>query len=111
MFDARLWANTVERYSRNFAHQKIVDVANGQLTFRSATTLDHETRSMIVHEWFDLTGETQESVENVFVMRPWTPAELTASMDRNGIRQLRSARGYCAADNWTDRMVVIASNL
>ena len=111
MLDVREWNATVVRKTKNPVFEKTVMTENGQLTFRSITTLREETRSLLISETHTLQSPRGENIIAFdFEMKCWTQKELTAHLSGAGFDIINYLGDYDSAISVgdTDRLVAVA---
>ena|SRR5271167_2592528 len=110
IFDVREWTRTLDRYSKNPLHRRIIELPTGKLEFQSETVLNLQSRRLCIRERFDIERNgVQTSTENDFVMRCWTPEEIAAHLSHAGLDPIATHSTYGEADlAWSDRLVVVA---
>jgi len=110
IFDVREWARTLDRYTIAPLHRRTVALPNGVLEFQSETVLHAESRQLRVREWFDIQQDgVHSSTNNDFIMRCWTPGEITFHLSPAGLEEIARHSTYGEHDlAWSDRMVVVA---
>jgi SAM-dependent methyltransferase len=112
VLDVRDWEATVRRKTREPVQEKVVPTAQGTLTYRSATRLDHATRQLRIAERHVLSGAGPTTVaEYDFVMRCWTRDELDGLLGDAGFTAVEYADAYgrTVPVGTTDRLVVVAT--
>lgn len=110
IFDVREWTKTLDRYAKAPLHRRRVALPNGSLEFQSETVLDIESHELRIRERFDIEqGGERASTENDFVMRCWTPGEITFHLSEAGLDEIARHSTYGDHDlAWSDRLVVVA---
>jgi hypothetical protein len=110
IFDVREWTRTVERYATIPVHGRTLNLPDSKLEFQSDTVLDPESRQMRIHEQFNVERNgVRTSMENDFVMRCWTPGEITIHLSEAGLDPIAQYSTYGERDvAWSDRLVVVA---
>ena len=111
ILDVREWEATAQRKVREPLFRKRVSTDRGTLTFTSITTIDRDTRRLIISESHALDGSGRErSSDYVFVMRCWTKAEVDAALHLNGFGGVAYFGAYdsTVAAGATDRLVAVA---
>ena len=114
ILDVREWAASVERKTREPLFRKRVATDRGELTFTSVTTLDLETRQLLIAERHELTEQTGQRVSDYhFVMRCWERTELNVLLARHGFGNISWFGAYDpnVGIGMTDRLVVVAQRV
>jgi len=112
VLDVREWDATVARKSREPLFRKRVETERGTLTFTSMTSLDVDTRQLLLKEQHTLAlNGNERSSEYEFVMQCWTREELQSLFQRNGFRPVAYYGAYDPdiAPGASDRLVAVAS--
>jgi SAM-dependent methyltransferase len=107
IFDVRNWSASLSRYQCDAVHERRVTLPDGELRFRSETSVNPGAFGLRVQESFDFqaAGE-RKRVESAFVMRCWSREEITGYMGASfDDVSFHSAYGEGA---WSDRLVVLA---
>ena len=111
ILDVREWAASAERKIREPLFRKRVSTDRGQLTFTSVTTLDPESRQLLISERHELIDKDEERVSDYhFAMRCWEREELNELLAHHGFGRISCFGAYDAgvAIGATDRLVVVA---
>jgi 2-polyprenyl-3-methyl-5-hydroxy-6-metoxy-1,4-benzoquinol methylase len=111
MFDVREWQSTLVRKTSNPVTEKIVQTERGKLLFRSITSLEPETHSMLISETHELQcADGRETNTFDFIMRCWTQEELGAYLSSAGFDHFEYYSDYNVEMpiGSTDRLVVVA---
>jgi SAM-dependent methyltransferase len=111
ILDVREWGASAERKAREPLFRKRVSTDRGELTFTSVTTLDPDTRRLLISERHELSREGDTRVSDYdFVMRCWQREELDALFGRYGFGEVQYFGAYDPAiePGATDRMVAVA---
>lgn len=111
MLDVREWESTVVRKTSNPITEKTLQTERGQLVFRSITTLQPETHSMLIAETHDLQSPAGREKDTFnFVMKCWTQEELGSYLVAAGFDDIEYFGDYDAAKpvGSTDRLVTVA---
>lgn len=111
ILDVRDWSASAERKAREPLFRKRVSTDRGELTFTSVTTLDPDTRRLLISERHELSREDDTRIsEHEFVMRCWQREELDALLVRYGLGDVEYFGAYDPAIELgaTDRIVAIA---
>ena len=109
--DVREWDATVARKTREPLFRKRVETDRGMLTFTSMTSLDVDTRQLLIKEQHTLVLNGHErSSEYEFVMQCWTREELDSLLQRNGFESVVYYGAYDPdiAPGASDRLVALA---
>jgi SAM-dependent methyltransferase len=111
ILDVREWHGTVLRKRCAPVFETTVDMARGQLTFRSVTDLDHQQRRLLIEEHHTLrTNDVETSSSYDFIMRCWTPEELHHHLTQAGFNAIEYFGDYdqTIPPGSTDRLVSVA---
>jgi SAM-dependent methyltransferase len=111
MFDVREWQSTLVRKTSSPVTEKTVQTERGKLTFRSITSLEPETHSMLISETHELqSAGGRETNTFDFIMRCWTQEELGAYLSSAGFDHVEYYGDYNVEMpvGSTDRLVVVA---
>jgi SAM-dependent methyltransferase len=111
VLDVREWAASAERKTREPLFRKRVSTDRGELTFTSVTTLDSDSRGLVISERHALVRDGVEQVADYkFMMRCWERDELRAVLARHGFSSMEWFGAYdpAVAVGGTDRLVVVA---
>jgi SAM-dependent methyltransferase len=111
IFDVREWQSTLVRKTANPVTEKIVQTEKGQLLFRSITSLEPESHSLLISEIHELQSAGGQKTDTFsFVMRCWTQEELGGLLSSAGFDHVEYFGDYDAASRIgsTDRLVVVA---
>jgi len=112
VLDVREWESTVVRKKKNPVFEKTVATKNGQLTFRSITTLRPESHSLLISETHQLRSSAGDDIATFeFEMRCWTQEELTAHLTDAGFGAVEYYGDFdsTSAVGATDRLVAVAA--
>jgi SAM-dependent methyltransferase len=112
VLDVREWEATRRRKTREPMLERVVPTAQGALTYRSETRLDHATRQLRIAEQHVLTDGTRTiTADYEFVMRCWTREELDGLLSEAGFVAVEYAGAYDRAvpAGATDRLVAAAT--
>jgi ubiquinone/menaquinone biosynthesis C-methylase UbiE len=110
--DVREWDETVHRKRDEPLFRKSVSTSRGTLTFSSVTSLDEETKQLLISEEHVLnTGSGEQTTTYEFVMQCWTRDEVETSLDAAGFDGAAFYGAYdrTIAPGETDRLAVIAT--
>jgi SAM-dependent methyltransferase len=110
VLDVRDWDASQARYTRNPAHERVVELEGaGTLTFRSETTPDSGSRTLRVRERFLVEFAEQEvDFANDFEMRCWSAPELDALARTAGFRSPELTPNVEGTGARGDRLVAVA---
>jgi SAM-dependent methyltransferase len=112
IFDVREWYATEIRKRKEPVFEKEVDANGSRLRFRSITTLQPETKSLIVSEKheMELGGEKRDETFT-FTMRCWTQEELNTNLTDAGFDGIRYFGDYnsLVPVGSSDRIIVVSS--
>ncbi|HEX8922160.1 MAG TPA: class I SAM-dependent methyltransferase [Pyrinomonadaceae bacterium] len=114
ILDVRDWDATVAGKTLAPVFEKSAETPLGNLTFRSVTRLDSETRRLLVEEQHTLQEPGGEKISAYnFSMRCWTQAELQAHLTQSGFEALEYFGGYerHIRVGASDRLVCVASKV
>lgn len=112
ILDVREWETTIIRKTSEPVFEKTVDTNRGQLTFRSQTHLDLQTRRLLVAERHTLRKDDVETVSAYdFQMQCWTQDELRECLTRAGFENMEYFGAYDPVTmvGESDRLVCVAS--
>jgi SAM-dependent methyltransferase len=110
ILDVRDWSASAERKAREPLFRKRVSTDRGELTFTSVTTLDPDTRRLLISERHELSrGDDTRISEHEFVMRCWQREELDTLFVRYGLGDVQYFGAYDPAIELgaTDRIVAV----
>ena len=111
ILDVRDWGASAERKAREPLFRKRVSTDRGELTFTSVTTLEPDTRRLLIAERHELSREDDTRISDYdFVMRCWQREELDALLVRYGLGDVQYFGAYDPAIELgaTDRIVAVA---
>lgn len=111
ILDVREWDASAERKAREPLFRKRVSTDRGELTFTSVTTLDPDTRRLLISERHELSRQGDTRVSDYdFVMRCWLREELQVLLARFGFGDVQYFGAYDPAIELgaTDRVVAVA---
>lgn len=109
IFDVREWTRTAARYQKDSTYQRVVELPDGKLVFRSETTLSPRSHRMDIREHFEVSRNgVTTSRTNRFGMRCWTSAEIKAHLSAAGFTKANEYPSYGDKDTvWVDRLVIV----
>ena len=110
ILDVREWNASAERKMREPLFRKRVSTDRGELTFTSVTTLDRNSRHLLVSERHVLVQQGHEVItEHQFVMRCWERAELDGLLASCGFGRVSYFGAYDPEIpvGATDRLVAV----
>jgi SAM-dependent methyltransferase len=111
ILDVREWGASAERKAREPLFRKRVSTGRGELTFTSVTSIDVESRRLLIAERHALVHHGRARVSDYqFVMRCWERDELGAALARYGFGNIRYFGAYdpSIGVGATDRLVAVA---
>lgn len=112
VLDVREWDETVARKTREPVFEKTVETPRGNMTFRSVTRLEHQTRRLLVSERHTLLKDGVTTVSDYdFQMRCWTREELRRHLLTAGFEAIELFGAYDLASpaGASDRLVCVAA--
>jgi len=112
ILDVREWHATAARKTEHPVFEKEVETERGQLSFRSVTKLQPETRILVVSETHQIQSpDRSEHATFTFTMRCWTREELEARLTVAGFDFVRYFGDYDLSKplGSGDRIVAVAS--
>lgn len=112
ILDVRDWEATARRKTLQPVFEKTAETTRGQLSFRSLTRLDAQTRRLLVAEQHTLRKDGVEKISTYdFQMQCWTQGELQSYLEQAGFEAAEYFGDYdrTVQTSRSDRIVCIAT--
>ncbi len=111
IFDVRDWENSKKAKSTNPIFEKVIQLEDGELHFKSETTLNPNKKQLHIKETHKIINNRKtEKVEHDLIMRCWTKDELMNCLTNAGFSEIKLYGDYDfnVPLGKTEKIIVIA---